>query len=241
MNMDELGIDVQELLSPPDIFECERVLCIQPHADDNEIGMGGTIAVLADEGCQVHYLTVTNGDRGNKDKQATRELTAAVRKEEAMAAGRHLGASHFHFLEKGDSTLSDVWSLSEDILKVLQDVQPDAVFCPDPWLPYETHLDHIVTGRASASAFCKYGQGAIGYYFTANPNTVVDISDVFDRKFEAIAMHESQMTQEILMMYRIYFTMKGQELAGEEDFELGEGLKMLSALHSHCFVDALFV
>ena len=38
-----------------------------------------------------------------------------------------------------------------------------------------------------------HAASAIGYYFTAQPNTVVDISAVFEKKFEAIALHDSQM------------------------------------------------
>lgn len=67
---------------------------------------------------------------------------------------------------------------------------------------------------------------------------MVDISNVFERKFQAIAMHESQMDAQTLTMYRLYFTMKGKELAKDREFALGEGLKVLSPLHVHCFVDA---
>ncbi len=129
---------------------------------------------------------------------------------------------------------------------------PDAIFAPDPWLAYESHLDHVVTGRAAANAFLMSGRAAIpgggdtqphaasaiGYYFTAQPNTVVDISAVFEKKFEAIALHDSQMDAQTLAMYRVYFGMKGKELAAGKNFALGEGLKVLSPLHAHCFVDA---
>ena len=70
------------------------------------------------------------------------------------------------------------------------------------------------------------------------PNTVVDISAVFEKKFEAIALHDSQMDAQTLAMYRVYFGMKGKELAAGKNFALGEGLKVLSPLHAHCFVDA---
>ena len=83
-----------------------------------------------------------------------------------------------------------------------------------------------------------HAASAIGYYFTAQPNTVVDISAVFEKKFEAIALHDSQMDAQTLAMYRVYFGMKGKELAAGKNFALGEGLKVLSPLHAHCFVDA---
>ena len=51
-------------------------------------------------------------------------------------------------------------------------------------------------------------------------------------------LHDSQMDAQTLAMYRVYFGMKGKELAAGKNFALGEGLKVLSPLHAHCFVDA---
>ncbi len=250
--METMGLDIGALLAPPDIMKCRRVLCIQPHPDDNEIGMGVIIAKLSQAGGEIHYLTVTNGDMGNKDLSATPEQTAAIRREETMAAGRHLGAEHFHFLDHGDGTLQDVLGLSVEIASVIRKVQPQAIFAPDPWLHYECHLDHEITGRAASNAFLMAGRShfpdqgettpwapeAIGFYFTAKPNTVIDISETFEKKFEAIALHDSQMTPQTLAVYRVWFSMLGQELAAGRDFPLGEGLKVLSPLHAHCFVKA---
>ena len=250
--MENLNRNVEALLSPPDIFQSKKVLCIQPHPDDNEIGMGGVVARLAEQGGEVHYLTVTHGSQGNKDPKASPEQTARIRHEETIRAGKCLGVKEFHFLDHKDGTLGDVLSLSVEIARMIRQTRPDAIFAPDPWLPYESHLDHVITGRAAANAFLMsarnhmpqgegtkpHGASAIGYYFTARPNTVVDISNVFERKFQAIAIHESQMDAQTLTMYRLYFTMKGKELAKDREFALGEGLKVLSPLHVHCFVDA---
>lgn len=245
-------MDISALLTPPDIFACKKILCIQPHPDDNEVGMGGIIAVLAQRGCEIHYLTVTNGGLGSPSPSVNFEDTVTLRHDEAIAAGRCLGAAEFHFLTHDDGTLQDVPALTEEIVDVIRKVQPDAVFCPDPWLCYESHYDHVTTGRASANAVIMAGlhsypknntcapwtPSAIGFYFTSKPNTVVDISAVFDRKFEALALHKSQMPPETIAMYRLYFQMKGAQLANGKGFALGEGLKVLSPLHLHCFVDA---
>ncbi len=235
--MENPGIDVAALLTPPEILDKKCALCIQPHPDDNEIGMGGTVAALAAAGCKVCYLTVTNGDKGNKNPAATPAETAAQRHAEAIAAGEHLGVSEFYFLDHGDGTLNDVVGLSAEIGQVIAKVQPDIVFAPDPFLNYECHWDHVITGRAAANV-APHGAGAIAFYFTAAPNRVVDITDTFEKKFEAIAIHDSQMTPETLAMYRVYFGMKGQELAAGRGFALGEGFKVLGPLHCHCFVDA---
>lgn len=34
-------MDVSAFFQPPEILTARRALCIQPHPDDNEIGMGG--------------------------------------------------------------------------------------------------------------------------------------------------------------------------------------------------------
>ena len=250
--MENMAPEVAALLSPPDIMNCDRVLCIQPHPDDNEIGMGGIIAKLAQHGCEIHYLTVTNGDMGSSDPSVSPAETAAIRHQETLDAGRCLGASHFHFLDHGDGTLQDVLGLSVEIASVIRKVQPQAIFAPDPWLNYECHLDHTVTGQAAANAFLMAGRvhfpdggatqpcrlNAIGFYFTAKPNTVIDITDTFEKKFEAMALHRSQLDEQTLGLYRIWFGMMGQELAQGKGFPLGEGLKVLSPVHAHCFVKA---
>lgn len=159
--MENPAFDVAALLAPPDILKSKCALCIQPHPDDNEIGMGGTVAVLAQAGCTVHYLTVTNGDQGNKNRTASPQETARVRRAEAIAAGTHLGAKEFHFLDHGDGTLDDVLGLSAQIARVIREVRPDAIFAPDPWLAYESHLDHAVNRARGANAFLMSGRAAI--------------------------------------------------------------------------------
>ncbi|WP_340024333.1 PIG-L deacetylase family protein [Paenibacillus sp. FSL K6-1096] len=244
--------EISALMSPPDLSGCRRILCIQPHPDDNEVAMGGTIASFAEKGCEIHYLTVTSGDLGAADAHTSSADIAAIRALELEAAGRSLGATVFHQLGHGDGTLEHIPALAGEIAEVIRTVQPDAVFCPDPWLSYEAHYDHIVTGRAAAHAFLSsglplYPRGtstqpwqakALGFYLTAEPNTVIDITDHFERKFAAMALHRSQFSGEMLAMYRIYFREQARQLAEGRGFGLGEAFKVLSPLHLHCFVDA---
>ena len=63
--------------------EARRVLCVQPHYDDNDLGIGGTVAALADAGAEVHYLTATDDlvgvlDPDLPDAEATRRLRAGL-------------------------------------------------------------------------------------------------------------------------------------------------------------------
>ena len=245
-------MDISAFLTPPEIMSARRALCIQPHPDDNEIGMGGIVAALAAKGCEIHYLPVTNGDLGAQGGPIDPAELAVLRRQETVAAGEALGVKVFHFFDEPDGSLSDVPALAGKIAELVRTIQPDVMFCPDPWALYEAHQDHVVTGRAAAQAFissslAKYPRdtdttpwqcSAIGFYFTQAPNTVVDITDTFEAKFAAMALHRTQMSEELLGLYRVYFTMQGQQLAKDKEFALGEGLKVLGPLHMHCFAQA---
>lgn len=248
-----MSIDINSFLKAPSVEECKKVLCIQPHPDDNEIGMGGIIAKLAENGCEIHYLTVTDGRLGDMGTPFTPDQLAAERKREAEAAGRLLGAEKFFWLDHKDGSLNDVPALAAEIAEIIRLENYDTVFCPDPWLSYEAHHDHVITGKASAQAAIScslksYPEGtettpaqlrAVGFYFTGAPNTVVDITAYYERKFEAIALHKTQMNDELLALYRAYFEFRGKNMT--QDGTIGEGLKMLQPLHLHCFPEASHV
>ena len=171
---------------------------------------------------------------------------------EAMAAGKVLGVEHFHFWEEPDGSLQDVPALAARMGELIRTIQPDAVFCPDPWAQYEAHFDHIVTGRAAAQAFIAsslmaYPRGtqtapwtckALGFYFTQAPNTIVDVTDTLEAKFAAMAEHRTQLDDESLGLYKIYFGMQAQKLGAQKGYALGEGFKVLSGMHLHCFAEA---
>jgi LmbE family N-acetylglucosaminyl deacetylase len=235
---------VESLLKAPDVAAIaaagKKALFVQPHPDDNEIGAGGIVALFADKGAELHYLTVTDGRHGNLDRKAKAEETAALRKLEAEAAGRSLGVHHFHYLDHEDCSLNNVPFLALEIARTIRRVAPDIVFCPDPPLPYEAHCDHIATGRACAQAVLyaplptlpnmsglkAVPSPVIAYYFTAKPNVRLDTDGYFGKKMAAIALHKSQVNDDLLAMYQIYLGTKG------------EGVKALLPLHIHCFMDA---
>ena len=77
---------------------------------------------------------------------------------------------------------------------------------------------------------------ADGFYFTASPNTVTDVTDFQDVKMRAIAQHASQVDEQTLALYGIYFGLRGRNLTGSD--RIGEGLKLLRPLHLHCSPEA---
>ena len=55
------------------------VMFIAAHPDDPEFLAGGTVARLAEEGREVTYVIVTNGNKGSGNRNVTAEQLAPIR------------------------------------------------------------------------------------------------------------------------------------------------------------------
>jgi LmbE family N-acetylglucosaminyl deacetylase len=238
---------VRSFMAPPKLESIHRALFIQPHPDDNEIAVGGTMAALVRRGAEVWELTVTD-DRFSSDSLGGGELIA-LRQREALAAMKVLGLKNAGFLGFSDKTSAGVEELSAAILPVIRKIRPDAVFTADPWLVNECHSDHIKVGeavcRAVMDAGCAYypelPDGArhedafspevLGLYHTNAPNTAVDISGLWELKLKAMEAHASQMypgfTDKMLGLAQLQ--------AEGTDYALAERIKLLRQIHLHCF------
>ena len=67
----------------------QRILVIMAHPDDAEFICGGTMARLAAEGRDIHYLLVTSGNKGSHEVGMTPERLAEIR-EDARASRAHV-------------------------------------------------------------------------------------------------------------------------------------------------------
>ncbi len=191
------------------IDESRNVLCIAPHPDDCEFGAGGTLAKLVRRGKKVFIAVVTDGSKGTSDPMMTSEKLAHIRRMEQENAAKILGVEKVYFLNYVDGELELNNDLISKIVKIIRESKPDIVFIPDPFLPYEMHLDHYYTGKAASMAVMMsslinydrktsetifaWSTKAVFYYYTSNPNVYVDISETFNLKLEALKKHESQV------------------------------------------------
>ena len=189
----------------------QRILVIIAHPDDAESFCGGTMARLAAEGHEIHYLLLTRGDKGSDDPSMTPERLSPLREEEQRQAAQVLGVQTVTFLEGYyDGAIEPTLSLRQELTLKIREWQPDVVFTFDPWKRYEIHPDHRATGLcafdaiAAARGHMNYPeQGRTGlpahkvkqvYFFnTDQPNHWVDISDVIDTKIKARESHVSQI------------------------------------------------
>ncbi|WP_052400892.1 PIG-L deacetylase family protein [Oceanobacillus jeddahense] len=242
----------------PNPFNMKRALFIQPHHDDNEFGAGATIAKLASEGVDVHYLTVTDGGSGSNDKTLSTKELIEIRKKEQEKASSILGVNQLHWLDFPDGHLYDSEELRRELVRVIRTVCPDIIFTVDPWLDYETHIDHIVTGKVASFAARMSGNArfypeqlqadlkehkvqVMGYYTTKNPNTFINVDSFWEKKLKALQAHKSQFSGDYLTFITNYLSYKATEHAKqvEDDCNYAEGFKILPLMFLHSNVDAI--
>jgi LmbE family N-acetylglucosaminyl deacetylase len=237
----------------PDPSQAGRLLCVQPHYDDNDLGAGGTIAALEVGGAEVFYLTATDDLVGVRDSSLSDEEARALLRSEQAQAGAEIGVRDQFWLDLPDAGDYDYFALRAGVIEHIRRLRPDFLFTVDPWLPFESHRDHLVVGRAVAEAsflhqfprlktdpevdraYDPYGITGVAFYFTREPNLVFDITDTRERKHRAIDAYEAQFAREELELLHVGLDAKEREWASGESFSHGEALRVLSPgqLHVH--------
>lgn len=244
---------IETILPTPDIFSAKRILCIQPHYDDNDIAAAGVLKRLQQNGAEIFYLTVTDDLMGVVDASLSPEAADKALKRDQFAAGEIIGIKEQYWLGYPDAGDYDPFNVRRDLLKYLRLIQPDFVFTPDPWLTYEAHRDHIQTGLATAEAVMFAGltkiassdpaidsayEGhdilGVAFYYTREPNITADITSTWDDKIAAVRCYETQFGPDDMDMLIMALDMKSRQVAAAEDFEHGEPLKVLHPKALHC-------
>jgi len=175
------------------------VLAIGSHPDDVELGCGGTLAKLASRGRSVGILHLTKGERGTRG-------TVEERQAEAERAAEVLGASEMVFLDFGDGGLRRGEVEEDALIAELRRLRPEIVLGP---APADRHPDHrrahlLVADACFYAGLARRGEGkpyrpaAVFSYMQHDPFTpsfVVDVSDSWSLKQDALAEYESQLYQ----------------------------------------------
>ena len=112
------------------------VLSLMAHPDDAEFLCGGTLALLADLGWEVHIASATPGDCGSASLKP--EEIAAIRREEGARAARVIGAA-FHCLERRDLRVHYDDETVRDATGLLRRVRPRLLITHSP---VDYMLDH---------------------------------------------------------------------------------------------------
>ena len=168
----------------------DTLIVFAPHPDDEILGCGGYIAKLRQQGARVYVIVVTDGARG-----VPIGIDAEVRQQECLTGLKYLGIDNVEFWGYPDTLVPLSGKILDDYRQIVEKIKPTIILLPNP---QESHSDHQRVTRGIVKALENQWQGNLFFYETVHPATVinhiVDISSTFEKKFQAIQAHKSQLS-----------------------------------------------
>ena len=180
-----------------------KILVFCAHADDEVIGLGGTIRKFANAGAEIRLIHFSAGAEGYASLEE-KDTICATRAAEVEKVCRILGVSSYRNFNLLD------WSIPADnstyrlVIEEIRSFQPDAVFTHFE-SDYRDHRNVSIAvseGHFHASLACAIEQAPVWkdvplYHFEViklipEPEIIIDISDTMDAKLEAMAVYASQ-------------------------------------------------
>jgi LmbE family N-acetylglucosaminyl deacetylase len=135
------------------------VVVVAAHPDDEVLGAGGTMAILAAAGVPVRLVAVTDGEGSHPD--ADPAVIARTRVAETAAAFGLLGVSGIEVVRLGfpDTGLA---GREDELAGILAELCAGFGVCLAPW-EADAHADHEAAGRAARRAGHRAGAQVLTY------------------------------------------------------------------------------
>ena len=178
------------------------ILAFGVHPDDIELGAGGTLIKHIKNGFNIGLVDLTRGEMGTRGNEITRE-------KEAENASKIMGADFRLNLNMEDAFISINKDNIIKIVRVLRKYQPKLVLCN---AIRDRHPDHAIASNLVSKACFTSGllklvtkenniiqkphrPNAVYHYIQdkwIDPDIVVDITNEFENKINAVKAYESQ-------------------------------------------------
>lgn len=182
------------------------IIMFGAHPDDCDIRSAGTAAKWVALGHRVRFVSVTNGDAGHHEMGGG--MLAMRRRAETQEVAKRLGIEYV-VLDNHDGELTPTLNVRQQIIAQIREVNADLVLGPRP---NDYHPDHRYTGvLLGDAAFMvtvpnvrpdvpSLRKNPVFLYYQDNfqkpnpfsPDIVVDITDTYEKKIDALDAHVSQ-------------------------------------------------
>jgi LmbE family N-acetylglucosaminyl deacetylase len=196
----------------------QRLLVISPHADDESFGCAGTMARIKALGGEVYVMVCSVGDLKHYDGK-TEMVSGNTREQEFLDVMKYLKVDDYDILYRDADTHLRLDAIPRRDL--IQKIEQESKLAYDRLKPTMVALpvssynqDHEAVFRAAFTAarpgvpsIKPFQPLVIGYNNTSlfwslerekfHPNFYVDISDFLEQKLHALALHKSQMRDDI--------------------------------------------
>ena len=175
------------------------VLAIGPHPDDADLGVGGTLLVHAARGMRVGILDLTRGELSSRG-------TVKERSAEAEESAKRLNLAVRENAGLPDGGVDNTDEQRRVVIPIIRRLRPRVILAP---APADRHPDHraahaLVRDANFFAGVSRIDTGDAPYrtpemwyyhpYFETDetPAAVINISDQFERKLEALSAFRSQ-------------------------------------------------
>ncbi len=118
-----------------------RLLVLGAHPDDAEYHAGGLISIYRQKGYTVRIVSLTNGQAGHFERPP--DEMARIRREEAAAAGRVVGAEYVTWDIPDGELVADI-PTRQRVIREIRTYRPDLVLTHRPC---DYHPDHRAAGQ----------------------------------------------------------------------------------------------
>ncbi len=176
------------------------ILVVGAHPDDAEVGMGGLIHKMVQDGYAVGILDLTEGELASRGSPKERA-------EEAQASAKVLGVVRRETAKIKDGRVANTWEQQRKVVPLLRSFKPKILIAP---MSNDRHPDHEAAHELVRDANYMAGLAQMDpdaqrephramrrffyrvYGDPTPPQLIMDISDHMDAKLEALGQYKSQ-------------------------------------------------
>lgn len=158
----------------------KEVLVLAPHTDDGELGLGGTITKLIDEGANVTYIAFSTAEESVPKGFPKDILKTEVRNATAVLGIKPENLIIYNYQVRKLNYVRQ--EILEDLITIRKERHFDLVFIPSP---HDIHQDHSTIAQEGVRAFKNttiLGYELIWNNLTFNTQCFVELNEENVRK-----------------------------------------------------------
>ncbi len=203
-------------------FKNKKILVLAPHTDDGELGCGGSISRMVNDGAKVFYAAFSTAE-----ESVPEGMPKNILKTEVTAATKVLGISdnliiYNYQVRKLNYSRQDIL---ENLIKLKKNINPDIIFQPSL---NDIHQDHLTIAQEGVRAFKD--RTILGYeliwnnlQFSTQAFMILSKNNI-EKKYESLQSYDSQKNRTYLTKDFIFSlaTVRGVQIGTKyaEAFEL---------------------
>lgn len=185
------------------ITKFKRILVLAPHTDDGELGAGGTISKLIENGAEVFYAAFSTAEESVPD-----HLPKDILKTEVKAATKKLGIKEqnlriYNYRVRNLNYKRQ--NILEDLVSLRSEIKPDLILMPSL---NDIHQDHLTIAQEGLRAFKAttiLGYELIWNNLTFNSTSFVNLDKKHvEKKYNALQEYKSQKDRDYMSQEFIF-------------------------------------